>query len=314
MRIFFSILMAALLVAGCAKPKPEPAPPTAREEQRPEPPKPPPPPPPAPPPHSPTTAEKAAAQERALLAAELLQDAKVNETRTELMRSLKLDPQNVLATTLMRQLNEDPTAILGKESFPYKVASGDTLSRIADRFLGDKYMFYALARYNNIATPKNLQAGQTIKILGKPPAVVAVRPPPPTPAPIPVPPTTASANDAAAIRACDNMLALYKSADQQRAAGRTDKFLEQLDKTHEAYRECGRLGAQNTTLIAKRDQLKRPIADGYYREGMKAYYNQDLDLSIHLLQRVVEVDPDYQLAADNLRKAKDLKARLQSQQ
>src|SRR5215468_10814317 len=116
MRTLLAILALTMLVAGCAKPKPEPAP--APPAPAPEPPKvQQPAPQPPPPPRPPTAAEKAAAQERALLAAELLQDGKVNETRSELQRSLKLDPHNVLATTLMRQLNEDPTAILGKEYF-----------------------------------------------------------------------------------------------------------------------------------------------------------------------------------------------------
>jgi LysM repeat protein len=250
-------------------------------------------------------------------AATSLEDAQIPETRLDLQRSLKLDPHNVLATTLLRQLDEDPTAILGQEFFLYKVVSGDTLSRIADRFLGDKYMFYALARYNNISTPRNLQAGQVIKILGKQPKEVRKpepekRPAPPGPVP-PQPPLPPPATEAAARRVCDNALQRYKGADRQRAAGRFEQFLEELDKAHESYRECGRLGSQSAEVMAKRDQLKRPIADGYYREAMKAYYNQDLDLSVHLLQRVLEVDPEHQLAADNLRKAKILRARVKAQ-
>jgi LysM repeat protein len=256
----------------------------------------------------PTPAEKANAQEHALQAAELLQEAKVPETRLELQRSLKLDPHNVLATTLLRQLDEDPTAILGKESFQYKVVPGDTLSRIADRVLGDKYMFYALARYNNIATPRQLQAGQLIKILGKqPPPPKEVRRPESRPS---VPPENLPAQPPAtsplAVRACENAAKWYKVADQQRAAGKSDKFLELLDKSHEAYRECGRFGAQTPELMVKREQLKRPLADGYYREAMKAHYDQEMDLAIHLFQRVLDVDPEHQLAAENLRKDKDL--------
>ena len=51
---------------------------------------------------------------------------------------------------------------------------------------------------------------------------------------------------------------------------------------------------------------KRPLADGYYREAMKAHYDQEMDLAIHLFQRVLDVDPEHSLAAENLRKDKDL--------
>lgn len=306
MRSLWLILLVALLVSGCPKRVPEPTP-----EPAPAPvptPAPKPPPPPTPPvPRQPTEQEKGAAQDRAIQAAELLQDGKVAETRLELQRALKLDTHNVLATTLQRQLDEEPTAILGKEFFLYKVVSGDTLSRISDRFLGDKYMFYALARYNNIPVPRQLQAGQTIKILGKPPKELprsAAPTPTPTPTPRPQPGPPPQSPGEAASRACDNAAQMYRTA-----ITRSDKLLEYLDRSHEFYRECGRLGAGNPELAAKREQLKRPLADSYYREAMKAYYNQELDLAIQILQRVLDVDPDHQLAADNLRKAKDLKYR-----
>jgi len=114
----------------------------------------------------------------------------------------------------------------------------------------------------------------------------------------------------AANRACDNALQSYRAAEQMRAAGRTDKQLENLDRAHEYYRECGRLGGQNPDSATKREQIKRPLADSYYREAMKAYYNQDLDLAIHLLRRVLEVDPEHRLAADNLQKAIYLKSKV----
>jgi tetratricopeptide (TPR) repeat protein len=308
MRSLWLILLVALLVSGCPKapPGPDTAPPVVPP---PAPQKPPPPPPPPPPPRVPTEQEKAAAQERAIQAAELLQDGKVAETRLELQRALKLDPHNVLATTLQRQLDEDPTAILGKEFFLYKVISGDTLSRIADRFLGDKYMFFALARYNNIAVPRQLQAGQTIKILGKPPKEQPKPPPPPPNQNIPPSPPPGPSIEAA-VRACDNAEKMYRASEQMRAAGRTDKQLENLDRAHEFYRECGRLGGQNPEIAAKREQIKRSLADSYYREAMKAYYNQDLDLAIQLLRRVLEVDPEHRLAADNLQKALYLKSKV----
>jgi tetratricopeptide (TPR) repeat protein len=134
-------------------------------------------------------------------------------------------------------------------------------------------------------------------------------PPAPIPPNVPPPPPPTPSIEAAS-RACDNALQSYKAAEQMRAAGRTDKQLENLDRAHEYYRECVRLGGQNPDIATKREQIKRPLADSYYREAMKAYYNQDLDLAIHLLRRVLEVDPEHRLAADNLQKAIYLKSKV----
>jgi hypothetical protein len=243
---------------------------------------------------------------------ELLQDGKVPEARSRLAKALKLDPHNVLAGTMWKQLDGDPVAILGKEYFNYKVMPGDTLSRIADRFFGDKYMFHVLARYNNITAPRQLPAGLIIKIPGKPPPPPKIAPAPPPPAEPPkraatAPPTPREGEPA--VRAYDNAIQAFKQAQQYRQSGKSEKMLELLDKAHDYYREGARY-PQTPESTAKRDQIKRPLADAYYREAMRPYYNQQLDLAIALFERAVEVDPDHPSAADYLRKAKDLKARV----
>lgn len=106
----------------------------------------------------------------------------------ELQRVLKQEPNHRLANSLMRQILEDPQTLLGRESFTYRVQPGESLSKIAARFLGDIYLFYGLARYNNIKVPRQLQGGQQIKVPGKaPPPSALPAPPPPPPAPEPSP-------------------------------------------------------------------------------------------------------------------------------
>ena len=97
-------------------------------------------------------------------------------------RALVADPNNRLAQSLLKQIQADPLATLGRESFVYRVQPGESLSRIAQRFLGDIHQFYILARYNDIKVPRQLQGGQVIRIPGK-------APPPPAPSPIKGPPT-----------------------------------------------------------------------------------------------------------------------------
>jgi tetratricopeptide (TPR) repeat protein len=92
------------------------------------------------------------------------------ETARPLLRQvLVLEPNHKYAPTLLAQIDADPVQMLGKENFPYKVQSGDTLSLISKRFLGDPFKFYILARYNGMVTSDYLEAGRTLKIPGKKP-------------------------------------------------------------------------------------------------------------------------------------------------
>ena len=142
---------------------------------------------------------------RAITAAiESLQAGQEDQAEAELKRVLLGDPNNRQAQSLIKQMKDDPIATLGRESFAYRVQPGESLSRIAQRFLGDVQQFYILARYNNIKVPRTLAEGQTIRIPGKAPATVAGTPTPPpvtpaTPAtPNATPTTTEPAVDTAA--------------------------------------------------------------------------------------------------------------------
>ena len=165
-------IAAALALAACTTPPPAPppAPPEARPKPAPEvAPRPP-----------PTAAEQQQAQKIALHVADLLEAGNEEEARSEIDRALLLDPNNKLAQNFLRQLTVDPLAALGAESFAYTVRPGETLSRIASRFLGDIYAFYLLARYNDVRVPRLVSSGQTIRIPGKAPPPEVIKPPRPT--------------------------------------------------------------------------------------------------------------------------------------
>lgn len=103
--------------------------------------------------------------------------------RRELMAVLRRDSGDVVARQLLQQIDSDPRVLLGQENYSYTLRAGESLTTIAQRALGNPMLFYALARYNNIAVPSSVVPGQTILIPGRRPAP----PPPPRPEPRPIP-------------------------------------------------------------------------------------------------------------------------------
>lgn len=94
--------------------------------------------------------------------------------RPLLQAALQQEPHNGAARRLLDEIDGDPRRQLGVRSRAYTVQPTDTMQNLAQRFAGDPLMFYALARYNNMA-PNQLAAGQIIQIpdRGRPSATTA---------------------------------------------------------------------------------------------------------------------------------------------
>jgi len=185
-----STLIGRLLLAGCvglaacvstpekkteAEPVLEPAPQQAQAAA---------PEPAPPPPKIATHAEQQQAQRIALKVADLLEAGKVEEAYVEIERALEIDPANRLAQSFLDQLTVDPVQALGGESFEYTVKAGESLSKIAGRYMGDIFRFYILARYNGIDVPRLVPAGRTIRIPGRKPDESELARPEPAPKPV----------------------------------------------------------------------------------------------------------------------------------
>ncbi len=158
-------------LGGCATPPAPPAPAPIATETRPagvpvEPP-------PAPVEISPA-ASKAQAQKLAIEAVEQLQSGDEASARVTLERALTLDSGNELARKLNDQIKADAQKELGPTFFRYTVQRDDSLSKLAQQYLGDRFRFYILAKYNEMPNPSRLAAGQVIKIPGRAP--VAAKP------------------------------------------------------------------------------------------------------------------------------------------
>lgn len=122
-----------------------------------------------------TAASGWAGRERVGDAIKLLNAGDPAKARKQLKKVLATQPGDTIAARLLAQIDGDPAAVLPKGEHSYRTRPGDTMSDLADRFLGDPLLFYALARMNGIAAPGTLAEGTALRIPGAPPrpAVVA---------------------------------------------------------------------------------------------------------------------------------------------
>lgn len=145
------------------------------------------------------------AKQRFEKAVNLLEEGRPEEAKAELLAYMLDRPGDPRGQSLLDQLDKDPRELLGTESFAYTARPGETLSTIAERFLGDALKFYALARYNGIEAPAQMEPGRTLQIPGSPrveappprrlprPEPERRAPPPPRPVQRPLPPVVAPA-------------------------------------------------------------------------------------------------------------------------
>jgi LysM repeat protein len=289
---------AALLLVACAAEPPKPAPvaPAPAPVVAPEPPK------PAAPPVpdlSPAQA-KAQAQKLAIDAVTQLQNGdEASATRT-LEQALALDSNNDLAKKLMEQIKADPQKELGAVFFRYTVQRDDSLSKIAQQYLGDRFRFHILAKYNDISNPSKLAAGQVIKVPGKAPPPTAARPAAPA-AEATDEAAKAAATESATPRGASVAL-MQQGADLQKSGN--------LEGAYDAYREASVRDPGNKDAATQRDNVKQQLARRYEREATQAFQRQNLDEAINKWDRVLTLEPNNQKAKLERERALDLRKRM----
>ncbi len=146
---------------------------------------------------------------------------------------LKREAMNPKLQLLRDSIAGDPKELLGPTNYPYTVRAGETIEQIAERLLGNRLKAYQLARYNDLANPSALAAGQVLRIPGSLPRpkpqpaperpsratpATAPRPRPAAPAPVTAP-AKPVANPAAAQRARSAGLAALNRGAVRQAVG-----------------------------------------------------------------------------------------------
>jgi tetratricopeptide (TPR) repeat protein len=231
----------------------------------------------------------------ALQAVDQLQGGDDIGARTTLEQALRLDPNNDLAKNLQSQINADAQRELGSVFFRYTVQPGESLSRLAQQYMGDRFRFWILAKYNDISNPSRLAAGQVIKIPGRqpatPPPVVATEPPPAPKAPEP---------EAAPPEAVAE--ALKRGAAQERA--------NNLEAAYATYVDVVARYPSNSEAVKKRDTTKASLIRSLDREASQAFQRQNLDLAIAKWDRILELDANNRKARLERERALDLKKRM----
>jgi LysM repeat protein len=142
--------------------------------------------------HAPEATPGLSPRDRVRLAADMLDRGDQAHAEVELRAALAEQPNNSAAQRLLQQITDDPQTLLAGTARAYTVRQGDSMSALAERFQGDPLLFYALARYNNLAAPNQLSAGQHLMIPVRPGLTIASAtapngaPPPGGAAPLPL--------------------------------------------------------------------------------------------------------------------------------
>jgi tetratricopeptide (TPR) repeat protein len=252
---------------------------------------------------------KAQAQKLALEAVDRLQNGDEAAARQLLSQAQALDASNEIARKMSDQIGADAQKELGSVFFRYTVQRDDSLSKLAQSYLGDRFRFYILAKYNDMPNPSRLAAGQVIKIPGKaqpaPPATAAPARPAsapaeaaevtPAPAPVAEPPPRAPVSPVAS---------LLQKGRQLEASG-------DLQGAYGAFTEAVALSPGNRDAILQRDAAKAALVRSYDREATQAFQRQNLDLAIAKWDRLLELDPSNQKAKLERERALELKKRME---
>lgn len=257
-----------------------------------------------------SAAAQVQAQKEAQAAVEQLEDGHEDEARALLRKAVNLDPNNKLAVSLLRQLNLDPVSLFGRESFSYTVKPGESLSRIAGHFMGDIYLFYGLARYNDIKVPKQVAGGQVIRVPGRAPAEEreparsAVKPAPKSARPAPATPVAPAPAPAVA----------PPSPVAPAVAASVPAVVPAAPPAAEPAPAPAPAPAVDTAAAAKvkAEAQRQKLIEQHTQKARASLARQDLDGAIANWSKVLELDPGNDTARLERQKAIALKEKVKA--
>lgn len=231
------------------------------------------------------------AQERFRVALGLLESGNTGQARAELIAYLEEKPRSDVANDLLRQVETDSLEYYPSEYREITLSSGESLSTLAKRYLGDVYQFHALAKYNNIAEPRRLRAGQTLKI-----------------------PLTETAIAAFAVDDDPEAMAREVAARAEAAAAAAAAATvaeESAEAAVEAETETLTEVLPQPALVPMVVEAPGVNPADLHREALNAFRAQNLEKAINLWDQVLELDPEHENAELYRAQAVELQNRLQ---
>lgn len=104
------------------------------------------------------------ASERYVKALALLQTGKTENAKVELQAYLQEKPKSQIVKQLIKQIETPAKAYFPDEFFEVVLQDGESISTLAEKYLGSALEFVALAKYNDIENASLVLIGQKIKI------------------------------------------------------------------------------------------------------------------------------------------------------
>lgn len=241
-----------------------------------------------------------------------LQNGDEAGARWSLDQALEMKPGYARASKLLSQLDADPIALLGKQSFEYRLQYGDTLSKLAATHLDDPLSFYLLARYNRIENPGRVQVGQLIRIPGETIQTEPVQ--------------DLAVSDTSYLKArqffeigkYNDAITLLEGSldemgmtdDELRAIHKlmTNSFIQQansLEKQQkllsakELLSKAAELQPGNTDILFHLESLNARLElDQYYQQGLRAVEDGRSEEAFIAFDKVLEIDPGHREAKE----------------
>ncbi len=212
-------------------------------------------------------------------ALEHLQHGREDEAAWALQQALKLDPNSKISKQLLHQIDADATKEFGTDSFEYEVQYGDSMAKIAKKYLNDPLKFYSLAKYNNITNPSRLVAGKVINIPGEKPEIIVVT----VNSPVATEITTEEVPDTIVVHSARQL----NKTDESR----TLKKL-QADFNESEYDKVI-IALENSNLIERRDPEAVQLLVNSYFENANLFSNEGATQHAkNLLLKATELQPD----------------------
>jgi hypothetical protein len=190
-------------------------------------------------------------------ALEMLGEGQEQEADALLVELRDVPGYSERARHMLEQLRVPVHRYFPGDHFNVRLRAGQSLSTLSRRYLDDPLKFFALARYNGIAAPNRVAAGQLIRI-----------------------PLTEHARR---VRTAE-MGSPEADDPIDESSGSGDS--EASKATSGDDRETR---GENVLTDAERTRVRR-----YYREATIAFQQQDLERTLRYCERVLQLDPDHE--------------------